>query len=48
MYMAQERTVYYTTVDADGALQELVESETSNTEVCQYVNMRICKYVGDT
>jgi len=29
----QERTVQYTTVDADGSLQELVEKETSETEV---------------
>ena len=29
----QERTVQYTTIDADGLLQELVEKETSETEV---------------
>ena len=29
----QERHVYYTTVDADGQLQELVEKETSESEV---------------
>lgn len=29
----QEREVFYTTVDADGQLQELVEKETSETEV---------------
>jgi hypothetical protein len=29
----QERTVHYTTVDADGETQELVERETTQTEV---------------
>lgn len=39
----QERTVHYTTVDADGALQELVEKETSQTEI---LHME-CKDTGE-
>ena len=31
--VTQERTVHYTTIDADGVLQELIEKETSQTEV---------------
>jgi len=31
--VTQERTVHYTTIDDDGVLQELIEKETSQTEV---------------
>jgi hypothetical protein len=29
----QEKTVHYTTIEADGGLQELVEKETTQTEI---------------
>ena len=41
--MLQERIVQYTTVDATGAVQELVETERSSTEV---VHME-CKETGE-